>query len=480
MTEFSLITKKGLRDGDPVPMALLTELKLNTLFCGNTLEILSHPCGAEDILARQEIFRILEKDIRAKEQFTLLYKKLAQFSKTFDRYNKSDNDCVRLFVFRECVACFFSLIDADLPAGSYFCGRLSAYFAELKKKSGEMQNTFAEYAALLDKISGSRIVFSPSGYYLAEDTGGGQKSALDLIVRDADALGWGRDRTDDDKKITFVSPFSKYLNALYPESFDKLTQLERSLYDGIDFNLLSLISEMDFYFEVSELIKKADRQNIPHTYPTPAENPSFSADELYDITLISAKAEKIVPNNVFISPEKRCFYICGANGGGKTTYLRAVASQLIMFLGGCPIFCRSAMIYTYTKVFGHFPQDEDSAYYGRLDREINAVSEIIGKCDDESFVFLNETFSGGTQSKATELALSAMDQLSEKGSCCLFVTHLYDVYKSAYPVLSPVVANDLSHTRTYQIGLSDKPGGSYAGDILKKYDLDEKSLGDDS
>ena len=272
----------------------------------------------------------------------------------------------------------------------------------------------------------------------------------------------------------------KYLNALYPESFDKLTQLERSLYDGIDFNLLSLISEMDFYFEVSELIKKADRQNIPHTYPTPAENPSFSADELYDITLISAKAEKIVPNNVFISPENRCFYICGANGGGKTTYLRAVASQLIMFLGGCPIFCRSAMIYTYTKVFGHFPQDEDSAYYGRLDREINAVSEIIGKCDDESFVFLNETFSGGTQSKATELALSVMDQLSEKGSCCLFVTHLYDVYKSAYPVLSPVVANDLSHTRTYQIGLSDKPGGSYAGDILKKYDLDEKSLGDDS
>ena len=54
------------------------------------------------------------------------------------------------------------------------------------------------------------------------------------------------------------------------------------------------------------------------------------------------------------------------------------------------------------------------------------------------------------------------------------------MYKSAYPVLSPVVANDLSHTRTYQIGLSDKPGGSYAGDILKKYDLDEKSLGDDS
>ena len=107
MTEFSLITKKGLRDGDPVPMALLNELKLNTLFCGNTLKILSHPCGAEDILARQEIFRILEKDIRAKEQFTLLYKKLAQFSKTFDRYNKSDNDCVRLFVFRECVACFF-------------------------------------------------------------------------------------------------------------------------------------------------------------------------------------------------------------------------------------------------------------------------------------------------------------------------------------------------------------------------------------
>lgn len=61
MTEFSLITKNGLRDNDILPRSLLIELKLNTLFSDNTLNILSRPCDGEDILARQEIIRNLGK-----------------------------------------------------------------------------------------------------------------------------------------------------------------------------------------------------------------------------------------------------------------------------------------------------------------------------------------------------------------------------------------------------------------------------------
>lgn len=480
MTEFSLITKNGLRDDEPISKSLLIELKLNTLFSDNTLEILSHPCSTEDILARQKIIFTLETDANAKEQFTQLYKKLAQLSKTLERYNISDNDCVRLFVFRECVSCYFSVLDTDVPADGYFLERLCAYFADLKAQSAVMRDTYAEYVNLIDKISRSRIVFSPCGYYLADGTGGDSKSALDSIINDAEALGWGQKNADDGKTIPFVSPMSKYLEALYPDTFEKLAELEKSLYNGIDIKLLSLISEMDFYFDISELIKKSDQQNIPHTYPVLAESPSFSANELYDVTLLSAKIEKIVPNDVKITPDDRCYFIYGANGGGKTTYLRSVASQLIMFLSGYPIFCRSAEIYAFTKVFGHFPHDEDSYQYGRLDREIHDVTKIIEKCDSESFAFLNETFSGGTQSKAAELALSTIKQLSDKGCCCLFVTHLSDVYNSVYPVLSPVVSDDASHTRTYCIGRSDKPGGSYAGDILKKYELDKKSLGEHS
>ena len=480
MTEYSLITKNGLRDNDIIPKSLFVELKLNTLFSDNTLDILSRPCDVEDIVARQEIIRTLETDTAAKERFTLLYKKLAQFSKTFDRYKKSDNDCVRLFVFKDFVSCYFSALDADLPAGGYFFDRLSARFSELKTKSRVMRDTFAEYVRLLDKISRSRLVFSERGYYLSDDTLKENTTALDLIIKDADALGWGRKAAEDDKAIPFVSPLSKHLIALYPDDFEKLAELEKTLSDGVDIRLLSLISEADFYFDILRLVQKADLQNIPHTYPTPADVPSFTAIELYDVALLSVEIEKIVPNDVLVTPDDRCYFICGANGGGKTTYLRSVASQLIMFLGGCPICCRSAEIYAYTKIFGHFPHDEDSYQYGRLDREIHDVKEIVDNCDNESFVFLNETFSGGTQSKAAELALSTMEKLSDKGCSCLFVTHLNEVYNSAFPVLSPVVSNDASHTRTYRIDRSGKPGGAYAGDILKKYELDKNSLGDRS
>ena len=480
MTEFSLITKNGIRDDEPIPKSLFIELKLNTLLSEKTLDILSRPCGRDDILARQEIIRALETDTLAKERFTTLYKKLVQLSKTLDRYNNSDNDCVRLFVFRECVSCYFSVLDTDLPADGYFFGRLSAYFSELKTKNKEMQNAFAEYENLIDKISRPRIVFSERGIYLTDGTGGDRKAALDSIINDADKLGWGHKNADKEKTIPFLSQLSKYLIALYPDAFEQLIQVEKSLSDRMNINLLSLVSEMDFYFDILKLVQKTDLLNIPHAYPAFAENPSFSASELYDVTLISTKIEKIVPNDVQITSENHCFFICGANGGGKTTYLRSVGSQLILFLGGCPMFCRSAEVYTYTKIFGHFPHDEDSFQYGRLDREIHDVTEIIEKSDNESFAFLNETFSGGTQSKAAELALSTMKQLSDKGCSCLFVTHLSDVYNSAFPVLSPIVSDDASHTRTYRIGRSDKPDGSYADDILKKYELDKKSLGDKS
>lgn len=477
MTELSLINKNRLQNNDPISKSLLTKLRLNVLFCDNTLDILSHLCGREDILARQEIIRALETDTRAKEQFSLLYKRLTELSRVLDRYNDSVSDCERLFVFKECVSRYFTVLDSALPAGGFFCERLSARFADLKTKSKTIYDAFDEYIRLIDEISRFQIVFSENGYYLTVNTDTDKNSALDSIIKDADALGWGGSSTEDDKTIPFISALSGYLNALYPDAFKKLAQLEKLIYDSMEIKLLSLIREMDFYFDILELIKRAESHNIPHTYPAFADKPSFSADELYDVTLLSAKAGKIVPNDVRVSPEKRCYFICGANGGGKTTYLRSVGSQLIMFLGGCPVFCRNAEIYAYTTVFGHFPQDEDSSDYGRLDREISAVSEIIEKCDDKSFVFLNETFSGGTQSRAAALALSTMDQLSEKGGSCLFVTHFRDVYNSKYPVLSPVVSDDAAHTRTYRIGFSDKPGDSYAGDILKKYDLDEKSLG---
>lgn len=478
MTEFSLITKKGLRDNYTVPKSLFAQLKLNMLFCENTLNILSHPCGGEDILARNEIIRILETDISAKEQFIMLYKKITRLSKVFEHYKTAEPDCVRFFVFKECVSCYFSVLDTALPKDFYFFGRLLTYLSKLKTESKAACDAFAEYTSLLDRISGPRIVFSANGYYLAENTGNEHTSVLDRIIKDAGKLGWGRESADDDKTISFVSPLSKYLNELYPDEFEKLKELEKSLLSYMDIKLLSLIHEMDFYFDITELIRKADLKNIPHTYPALADKPTFSANELYDITLLSAEIEKITPNDVFISSDDRCFFICGANGGGKTTYLRAVASQLIMFLGGCPVFCRGAEIYAYTKVVGHFPNDEDSASYGRLDREIHDVTEIIDTCDNESFVFLNETLSGGTQSKAAVLALSTMEKLSEKGCSCLFVTHLNEVYKSAFPVLSPVVSDDEAHTRTFRIRRSYKPDGAYAGDILKKYELDEKSLGD--
>ena len=62
----------------------------------------------------------------------------------------------------------------------------------------------------------------------------------------------------------------------------------------------------------------------------------------------------IVPNDILFN-EKTFFFLTGANGGGKTTYLRSVGIAVILFLSGCPIPCEGAEIYPLDNVYP-FPE----------------------------------------------------------------------------------------------------------------------------
>ena len=103
------------------------------------------------------------------------------------------------------------------------------------------------------------------------------------------------------------------------------------------------------------------------------------AKELYDISLLAKNCENIVPNDAdFTEYEPFCFLL-GANGGGKTTYLRALGVNLILFLAGCPVFAKEAEIYPFDIVLSHFPRDERFDNTGRLDEERKRTEEMLNK-----------------------------------------------------------------------------------------------------
>ena len=225
------------------------------------------------------------------------------------------------------------------------------------------------------------------------------------------------------------------------------------------------------------MIQKTKKVGIPHTNANIAQKPCYTAKKLYDISLLAKKCENIVPNDADFSENEAFCFVLGANGGGKTTYLRVVGINLILFLAGCPVFAKEAEIYPFDTVLSHFPKDERFDNTGRLDEERRRTEEMLKAAQDKvAFLLFNETFSGTDDKRGFELLKDTAMKIGENHQFGLYVTHFHEVMSLDYTVLSAEVDSTDENKRTFRIVRSKGSASSYASDILKKYRLDKDSL----
>lgn len=194
--------------------------------------------------------------------------------------------------------------------------------------------------------------------------------------------------------------------------------------------------------------------------------------------MISKGVSDIVPNDVDFDEKTPFFFLTGANGGGKTTYLRALGVNLLLFLNGCPVFAERAEMYPFRTLAVHFPKDERFTDTGRLADEQKRAEKMLENAGPDSVMLFNETFSGTDDKLGVELTLVAAGKMREKAVFGLFVTHFHEVSEHGYPMLHAVVENtpEEQNKRVYRIVRADKKTSSFAEDILKKYSLDRRSL----
>jgi len=225
------------------------------------------------------------------------------------------------------------------------------------------------------------------------------------------------------------------------------------------------------------LIQRVTKLGVPHSIAKISQKTQYIAKELYDISLLAKNCETIVPNDAdFTENEPFCFLL-GANGGGKTTYLRALGVNLIFFLAGCPVFAKEAEIYPFDIVLSHFPRDERFDNTGRLDEEGRRTEEMLKAAQDKiAFLLFNETFSGTDDKRGFDLLTDTVAKIAESKQLGLYVTHFHEVMSLDYPVLSAEVDLSDANKRTFRIVRSKGSASSYASDILKKYRLDKAAL----
>ena len=462
-----------------IPDTTFDDLQLRRLLSDKTIRILSHPAETPDgkkneIIARQEIFRLM-RDPDKYARIKACYVELKEYERAVRLWRASAVAVEKRYLFSEALAGFASICKtlgtlSEVGDSTRFAA-LSAYWREILSAQGALEADIASLKAILARAGKCNLSMGERYFLTRDDV---PQTVYDELVTAAEELGLDIPERKN-TRIRLNDAISNAVAELYP---DEMAQCDSYIekYKDLPFDApSSYIAEFDFFYSVLALCEKADEKGIPLCYPTVADKRQYLAKKVYDISLFIKDADRIVPNDTYFSAEEPFFFITGANGGGKTTYLRASGINLILFLGGCPIFAEDAEIYPFTSVLTHFPADERFTSGGRLEEEQMRVNYLLNTCNADTFIVFNETYSGTDDKMGCEMTLDTASKIKEKQTFGLFVTHFHEVRAGGWPMLNTVIEEDEYHRRTFRIVRDFGITSSCADDILRKYRLDRVS-----
>ncbi len=246
--------------------------------------------------------------------------------------------------------------------------------------------------------------------------------------------------------------------------------------------LTPIADEIDFLLVMRRFFDELRGAGFPLAYPALSAARELRLTDVYDVSLVrrGLTAAQIVPNDAAFSLEggarDNFFFLTGANGGGKTSYLRALGTAAVLFLNGCPVPCRGGAMGCFSRLFTHFPNAEDYRDSGRFADEVRRAEEIRAAAGPETLAFLNETFSGADETRSAEAGRALAETLWQSGTFGVYVTHIHTLTGGDVPALAAVVDETDGNRRTYRITRVRRTDSSHAADVLYRYGLTREQL----
>ena len=236
--------------------------------------------------------------------------------------------------------------------------------------------------------------------------------------------------------------------------------------------LVMLRTELAFYLGCINLHERLNEIGVKTCFPVPtaADERNLSWEGLYDLSLALSMKMPVVTNDIK-SGHKNLVIVTGANKGGKTTFLRSVGvSQMMMH---CGMFVPAATFSTNlcTGLYTHFKRKEDvSMESGKLDDELNRMSQIADHLSANSLVLLNEAFAATNVREGSEIARQIVTALSERQVKVFFVSHLYQFVQDLYDARTHETMflraeRKTDGTRTYKLSEGEPLDTGYGIDL---------------
>ena len=270
------------------------------------------------------------------------------------------------------------------------------------------------------------------------------------------------------------------LDYIYPNESKVLADFFKKYRDNISYDYDTLSRELNYYLKIKLLFNHAKERNVSFTMVDITDSSDVYMNDLADITIIN-KVDYIQVNDYASDDIHHMQIVTGANGGGKTTYLRSIGANYIFFTSLGYVFAKSAKLKAIKHLFTHFPNDENyQVGYGRLQDEIRRIDMVRGYFSKDTLYLMNETFSSTDEDTAFKETKKLFKEIEEKHVNMVFITHqqllLEYIDKEKIILLNPIVDVDDNNKRTFKIRRVDAKVHAYAEDILRKYGLSKDIL----
>ena len=457
---------------------LTEDLKLELVLAPEVCRMLLCRPEAETVALRSEMFSAMLSDDGAFQTVSALLKELKTACDLYRALNRASGEKAEAFIFSSLFGHYseFCRSAAALPSYGKLFKRFSETFSEVissprfiaaSEGIGDITNALSSVKTVSLKVTGDEIKVS-----LPLENG--ISASLHAC---ADELGIPL-TSHPETEIELRASIPDALARLMPEVFEPACEFYRENRTIVNGEVFEYIEELEFICGILEFCQKVKSYGLPLSFPKVSKEKKIALKNVYDFTLMAKECKSIVPNDVTFDTETPFFYLTGANGGGKTTYLRAVGCAVLLFLAGAPVVCDGGECYIFDSVFTHFPRDERFEGSGRFFDEIARVNRILERENGSSLILLNETYATTGEEKALEYTSELADKLNKSGSFGLYITHQHEVGESKIPFLGVVIDALDGNKRTYRIEKRRLPPRSFAADILEKYGLTKEALSD--
>ncbi|HTE83744.1 MAG TPA: DNA mismatch repair protein MutS, partial [Dehalococcoidia bacterium] len=244
-------------------------------------------------------------------------------------------------------------------------------------------------------------------------------------------------------------------------------------------------AELGFYIGCLNLRGLLAEKGEPLCFPAPvaAGKSSLDCRGLYDPCLSLSLRDRAVGNDVN-ADGTLLVMITGANQGGKSTFLRSIGLAQLMMQCGMFVAAEAFRSNVCEALYTHFRREEDPTMTsGKLDEELNRMSEIAGRVTPNCMLLLNESFSATNEREGSEIASSIVLALLEAEIKVCFVTHSFELANGFYrqgadTALFLRAERQADGGRTFKLAEGEPLPTSYGEDLYNRIFDEAPDVGD--